>query len=348
MKFGTFQLFSCPPWTNPYDVIDHEYEQAVHAERCGFDEVWLGEHNGRRYGIVGNAVLSAAVIAATTTRIRIGTAVSRLPLHHPLHLAEDVAHVDIVSKGRFDFGLGKGYDSHEFSTYDVPFDEREERWEEAFAAVQRYWTTGRTAYEGRFRSTADGELFPLPLQRPTPPIYVIISRSDSSVVWAAERLFPFILGSACDADDTRHKLDLFERTAVAAGHPEPDVRAALDDCWQLRQVHVARTKARAVAEFEQAMTWYFETRQNRVMFGYPGQQHPYTWYLEHGFVLLGSPDQVADDLGAYSTATGMRNFLCWFNVGGQPQAQVLGAMQRFVDETVPLLDRRPAVTARHA
>jgi alkanesulfonate monooxygenase SsuD/methylene tetrahydromethanopterin reductase-like flavin-dependent oxidoreductase (luciferase family) len=110
---------------------------------------------------------------------------------------------------------------------------------------------------------------------------------------------------------------------------------------------VARTQARAEAEFEQAMTWYFETRQNRVMFGYPGQQHPYTWYLEHGFVLLGSPGQVADRIGAYSEATGMKNFLCWFNVGGQPQAQVLTAMQRFAEEAVPLLDRRP-LTARRA
>jgi alkanesulfonate monooxygenase SsuD/methylene tetrahydromethanopterin reductase-like flavin-dependent oxidoreductase (luciferase family) len=348
MKFGTFQLFSCPPWTNPYDVIEHEYEQAVQAEHFGFDEVWLGEHNGRRYGIVGNSVLSAGVIAARTRRIRIGTAVSRLPLHHPLHLAEDIAHVDIVSRGRFDFGLGKGYDSLEFSTYGVPFDEREERWHETFDAVHHYWTTGRTAYDGRFGSTADGELFPLPLQRPAPPIYVIVSRSDSSVVWAAERLYPFILGSACDREDTRHKLALFERTALAAGHAERDVRTALDDCWQLRQVHVASSRPRAMAEFEQSMMWYFETRQNRVMFGYPGEIHPYTWYLENGFVLLGTPEDVADDIGAYSAATGMKNFLCWFNVGGQPQAQVLTAMHRFAEETVPLLDRRLPTTARHA
>jgi alkanesulfonate monooxygenase SsuD/methylene tetrahydromethanopterin reductase-like flavin-dependent oxidoreductase (luciferase family) len=340
MKFGTFQLFSCPPWTNPYDVLEREYEQASSAEQVGFHEVWLGEHNARRYGLVGNAVMSAAVVAAMTKRIRIGTAVVRLPLHHPLHLAEDLAHVDIVSRGRLDFGLGKGYDSHEFASYGVPFDEREERWNETYEAVHHYWETGRTAFEGKFFTTGDGELFPSPLQRPFPPIYVIVSRSDSSIEWAAKRCFPFMLGSSCDAADTKHKLELFERRALEAGHDEVEVRTALDSCWQLRQVHVAETQRRAVAEFERAMMWYFEERQNRVMFGYPGENHPYSWYIEQGFVLVGTAEHVANEIGTYSEMTGMKNFLLWFNVGGQPQAQVLTAMQRFSEGVVPRLRSR--------
>lgn len=348
MKFGTFHLFSCPPWTNPYDVLEHEYEQMVHADQIGLDEVWLGEHNARPYGIVGNCVLSAAVVAAMTERVRIGTAVSRLPLHHPLHLAEDLAHVDILSNGRLDWGLGKGYDSLEFSTYGVPFEEREERWQEVFDAVHHYWRTGRTGFEGKFHRGADAEFFPPSLQKPLIPIYVIISRSDSSVVWAAQHLYPFMLGSACDRDDTKHKLELYRQTALEAGFSEAAVANALDNCWQLRQIHLSTSVDRAVAEFEASMMWYFETRQNRVMFGYPGEIQSYQWYLDNGFVLLGTPDIVAEELGSYSEYTGMKNYLCWFNVGGQPQARVLNAMSSFTEEVIPQLagaatPARPAV-----
>jgi alkanesulfonate monooxygenase SsuD/methylene tetrahydromethanopterin reductase-like flavin-dependent oxidoreductase (luciferase family) len=337
MKFGTFHLFSCPPWTNPYDVIAHEYEQMVHAERIGLDQIWLGEHNARRYGMVGNVVLTAGIAASMTSRIRIGTAVSRLPLHHPLHLAEDLAHVDIVSGGRLDWGLGKGYDSLEFSTYGVPFDEREERWQEAFEAVHSYWLSGSSKFDGKFHSGEEGEFFPMPLQRPVPPIYVIVSRSDSSIVWAAERLYPFVLGSGCDTQEARRKLALYRESAEQFGHPPEDVARAADNCWQLRQVHVSSTKERAAAEFEQSMLWYFETRQNRVMFGYPGEIQPYSYYLDKKFVLIGSSEQVATEMADYAEFTGIHNFVCWFNVGCQPQPQVVNTMTRFADEVIPML-----------
>src|SRR3546814_14186187 len=79
MKVGTFNFHALGPGSNSFDVIRQGLEQAVAAETAGFHEVWLPEHNGRRYGMVGNVVVAAAAIAAATSRIRIATAVSRLP-----------------------------------------------------------------------------------------------------------------------------------------------------------------------------------------------------------------------------------------------------------------------------
>ena len=120
MKFSTFHLFSLPPWLTGAEMLHGELEQAEWLEDFGFEEAWLAEHNARVYGVVGSLQIMAAALAAKTKRIRIGAAVTRLPLHHPLHTAEDLALIDVLSNGRFDLGFGKGYDPLEFETYGVP------------------------------------------------------------------------------------------------------------------------------------------------------------------------------------------------------------------------------------
>lgn len=337
MKFGTFHLYSIPPWTNDYDVVSQQFEQIKKAEEIGLSEVWLAEHNARRYGLVGNALLTASAIASATRNIRIATAVTRLPLHNPVHLAEDLAYVDILSSGRLDWGIGKGYDPLEFATYGVPFDEREERWQDTFDAVLEIWSTGRTGAQSKFADLGDAELFPHPLQRPVLPIYVMVSRSDSSVVWAAENLYPVVLGQGPDWDDVKHKLDLYAETASSAGFDDESVKDALSKCWQLKQVHVASTTERAVDEYRDALMWYFEMKNNRIMFGYPADARPYEYYLAHKSVILGSSDKVTNDLGEYVEYTGMQNVISWFNCGHQPHPQVLGALDRFGTEVLPHL-----------
>ena len=194
MDFGTFHLHSAPADRPSRTIVHEHFQQMLAADRLGFAEVWIAEHNAREYGFIGNSVIVAAALAAATTRIRIGTAVTRLPVHNPLHLAEDLAYADILSGGRVDWGVGKGYDEHEFTTYGVNFAEREERWEETFNAVRQMWSTGRTAYNGRFYSLGDGQLIPLPQQDPL-PTYIMVSGSERSVTWAAERLLPIVIGS---------------------------------------------------------------------------------------------------------------------------------------------------------
>jgi alkanesulfonate monooxygenase SsuD/methylene tetrahydromethanopterin reductase-like flavin-dependent oxidoreductase (luciferase family) len=337
MKFGTFHLFSVPPWTNQHDVIEQQLAQVNTAEQLGFHEAWLAEHNGQRWGLGGNCLIPAAAIAAATSRIRIGTAVTRLPLHHPLHLAEDLAYVDVLSRGRLDWGVGKGYDPLEFSTYGVPFDEREDRWQKTFDAVKHIWASGRTEYATEYFTMADAELIPRPMQRPELPIYVMVSKSDASVVWAAQHLYPIVLGQGVDWVDAKAKRELFEKTALAAGYSETAVAEALGRFWQLRQIHVSTTTERAEAEYRDSLMWYFQEKANRLMFGFPVEPRPYEWYVDHSSVSLGSPEKVAGDLADYAEQTGMPNVLAWFNVGHQPHGQVEASMRRFAEEVIPML-----------
>src|SRR3546814_7239118 len=152
--------------------------------------------------------------------------------------------VDIISNGRLDWGVGKGYDKLEFASYGVPFDEREERWEETFDAVQTIWRTKETAYSGEFYELGAGELLPPPLQRPLLPIYAMVSNRDESIEWAAERLLPVAIGSGPDWYDIRHQLPLYGQTAAKHGYADLSIRETLDRCWQPKQVHVAATTDR--------------------------------------------------------------------------------------------------------
>ena len=335
MKFGTFQLHSVPPWSSAHDVAQQQFDQMLSAEANGFDELWLAEHNGRNYGMVGNTVALATALAVATSRIRIATAVSRLPLHHPLHLAEDLAYADIISKGRIDWGVGKGYDELEFATYGIPFDEREDRWHETFDAVQQFWRTGSTEFHGTFYTFGEGQVLPMPLQRPAPPIYVMVSGSESSIRLAAENLLPMAFGSRLTPEQLRERLDLHAQIASDVGHPDESIREVLSRCWQLKPFHVAETTRRAIDEYQKGLEWYMDALGNRAMFGFALDHKPYSYFVEHQAVMLGSPEKIVEDLADFCARSGIENVICWVNMGGQPHAQVLRALQCFGDEVLP-------------
>jgi alkanesulfonate monooxygenase SsuD/methylene tetrahydromethanopterin reductase-like flavin-dependent oxidoreductase (luciferase family) len=335
MNFGTFHLYSLPPWMTDSDVILGELEQAIWLEELGFDEAWLAEHNAREYGIVGSLQVTAAALAARTSRIRIGAAVTRLPLHHPLHTAEDLALIDVLSQGRFDLGFGKGYDPLEFETYGVDFEERDGRWAEALDIVLRAWSDGYIEHKGAYWTIPRTELFPKPVQRPHPPVFLMVTRSDDSVLFAAKRLFPIIMGQGPNWDDARQKVDLYRKTALEAGHAPADIEAVMALFGQLKQVHVSSSQQKARDEYEKGLMWYFSTSANRGMFGFNREPQPYDYYLNHRSVMLGTPEAVADQIGEYSEYTGVKNIICWFNCGGQPREQVRRSMELFAAKVMP-------------
>jgi alkanesulfonate monooxygenase SsuD/methylene tetrahydromethanopterin reductase-like flavin-dependent oxidoreductase (luciferase family) len=336
MKFGTFNLHAVRDHADPGEVVHEHLAQAVAAERAGFDQIWLAEHNARAYGLCGNVVVAAAAIAMATERVRLATAVTRLPLHNPTRLAEDLCYVDVVSGGRMDLGIGKGYDQLEFGTYDVPFDEREERWAEGYEAVTKILETHEIAFEGQFWNLAPGRLLPPPVNGAL-PVYLMVSRSHDSMRWAAERLLPVAIGSGPTQREVVDLLDVYRESASAAGHPDAAIEDTLSQTWQLKQMYVAPTAEQAVEEFREGLMWYFDALDNRAMFQFSREQQPYEYFIRHPAVMVGTPDDIGEKLQSYRDATGVHNLICWFNVGGQPHGQVLDALQLFGESVMPSL-----------
>lgn len=149
------------------------------AEELGFKSVFLVEHHFTGMSQVSSSLSMLAYLAARTTTIRLGTAVVVLPWHNPALLAEQAATIDLLSNGRFDFGIGKGYRYNEFSGFCIPMEEAGERYQETLDFLRKAWTSGgRFSHHGRRWHFENVVIEPPPVQQPHPPLWVAAGSPD--------------------------------------------------------------------------------------------------------------------------------------------------------------------------
>src|SRR5947199_3656800 len=148
LRFGTFFFFQAAPGQRHEDIIRNELTQVEWSEELGFDEVWFTEHHFIDYGLAVDPATLATAAASRTRRVRIGLAAAILPFHHPLRLAEQLALVDVVSRGRLDVGVGRGNRPAEFKGYHVPQQENRARFDEPVDMMRRDWTEDRFSTDG--------------------------------------------------------------------------------------------------------------------------------------------------------------------------------------------------------
>src|ERR671914_2176343 len=150
MQIGLFHSIQWPEGSGQTERYAQALAQACHADALGFDSVWLTEHHFSRHGIVSDSLTVLGHLAARTSHARLGTAVSVLPLHHPLRFAEAAATVDQLSDGRLDLGIGRGYQPGEFRGFGVDIGEKHARFAEAVDVLQRVWSAdGPVSHAGR-------------------------------------------------------------------------------------------------------------------------------------------------------------------------------------------------------
>ncbi len=188
MKFGLFYLPTYLP--DARDVathFDNIVEQVLFADRIGIEYVWMVEHHFVRHGglCAGNfAFLS--YLAAKTSRIRLGTGATVLPLNDPVRVAEMAATLDQLSKGRFDLGVGRGFLRDEFDTFGIDMRETHDRVAEGVDLMKRAWTEAPLHWKGRFRPPIGGiTVLPRVYQRPHPPLWNACFLTRDSFEWTA-------------------------------------------------------------------------------------------------------------------------------------------------------------------
>src|ERR671918_1072237 len=156
------------------------FELAERAEAYGVDCVWLGEiHFAPARSVISASLQVASSIATRTRRLRVGTAVQVLPLNHPLRIAEEVATLDHISEGRFEFGIGRSGVVRSYDTYGVPYGESQARFLEALQIIRQAWTGEPFSYEGEFYRVQDATVAPRPYQVPHPPIRMAATSDET-------------------------------------------------------------------------------------------------------------------------------------------------------------------------
>src|SRR5216110_3246607 len=145
MRFGLFGGARTDPGEQASDsrIYSDYIDYICEAEALGFHSVFLVEHHFTGFGQISATLNFLTYLAAKTTTLRLGTAVLVLPWHNPALLAEQAATLDLLSNGRFDFGIGKGYRWGEFHGFCMAMDEAEERYQETVAFLRKAWTSRR-------------------------------------------------------------------------------------------------------------------------------------------------------------------------------------------------------------
>ncbi len=172
MDFGYFTLSDNHYENNPRtasDFIADILDETIYAERLGYHSAWIGEHHFNALGVLSCPDLVLAHAAALTKHIRLAPAVTVLPLHHPIRVAEQWASLDVLSGGRVDFAAGRGYDRREYEPFGVSFEDNQEIFNEGMELVRRLWAAdGPITHRGKFYAFEDVAITPRPVQRPLP------------------------------------------------------------------------------------------------------------------------------------------------------------------------------------
>ncbi len=306
MNFGTFLLMQSPSARSSQEIYSRGVEVAQAAESLGFRNVWLAEHHFSTYGYLSRPAQLATYIAAKTTRLRVGTAVIVVPLHHPLVVAEEIATLDLLSGGRLDVGLGRGYQHYEFERFGLELETGRARWEEAVDVIVKSFEGRPFSYDGKIFKIPETTIFPQPVQKPRPPIW-ITAQSPDSVEGAVRRGFNVLTGGfGVPLERMAEFRKLFDRV-VAEVKPPERLQVGVQ-----RAVYVADNDADARAAAEHSVDDLLDR-----------------------YLVIGTPATCVRQIRRIEEAVGITHFNCSFWFGDLEHPRVLRSMELFAREVMP-------------
>ena len=340
------------------DVYDDHIRLAQRLEDMGWHSYFVIEHQNSPVGRITAPSVYLTAIARETSKLRLGAMMWQLPFYQPLRLAQDVAMLDQLSRGRVEFGTGIGVHEHEFIRWGVDYYQRAAISEEVLSIVKMAWTQSEVTYDGRYFHYDEAIPNPKPFQKPYPPIWAAV-HSDPAVVFAAKNNLH--VSQNIDTDEVvARKFDLYRETWREAGHEGPMPRVFLQ-----RQVYVAETDEKA---HENARRYMMPQEgagprvgggpiaQTRIGWG----SHPrgmgsdserpddktrgetmtmasqsYDFNIENGLAIVGSPESVIRQLEDGKTRIGYDIFCTNFAIGRMPSEMVQDSVNLFGKEVIP-------------
>ncbi|MGD0104220.1 MAG: LLM class flavin-dependent oxidoreductase [Rhodopila sp.] len=347
MKFSNFLFPDSMSATEDGRIIDETLQEARLTDALGFDTIWLAEHHFDGIVAYVDPVAFAAALAVATTRARIGFAVAQLALHHPIRLAEQVALIDHLSKGRLIVGLGRGtaYNIYDYQGFGIDHIEAQARFEEAEAIMFEAWKGLAFEHHGRFFDLCLPELRPAVFTKPHP--YVIrAAATEHGMLDIARRGNPFMMNVQSNAV-TAQRVALYRQTLREIGLDAATIAARVDECWVWRNVCVAETDAEAervaipafiaMHEHRIAMRKRIYAEQGASILPMPaeGTALPAHASVEHALV-CGSPATVAEKLAPLK-ATGVGGLIMQFRLGPMSHEQAASSLTLFNDKVIPAL-----------
>jgi len=346
MDFGYFTLSDNHYDDNtraPNQFVADITDEAIYADALGMHSAWIGEHHFSTLGVLSCPDLVLAYVAARTQRIRLAPAVTVLPLHNPIRVAEQWATLDLLSGGRVDFAAGRGYDRREYQPFHVSFADNQGIFAEGMEVVRALWSADRPiSHHGQHYRFENVAITPKPLQRPLPAYVASFSRPSIEL---AARLgcglvvAPF--AAALSYGGLAEVATLYQGSCATHGTTPGRLICSYF-------IHFADTPAQETAARKRQIRYYREC----VIPAFPGDPKTappsYRYFIDmvdrlqkvrpedltENSVLLGSAARIAATLKKVEAA-GFDQVILYFNVGLKPHAQVKDEMARFMAEVAP-------------
>ena len=349
MKFGLFGSAAARRGSPEFDssegfrdFIDYNIE----AEALGFHSTFVVEHHFTGFGQVSATLNLLTWLGARTSRLRLGTAVTVLPWHNPVLLAEQAATLDLLSGGRLDFGIGKGYRYNEFAGFCVPIEEADVRFEESIDVIVKSWTAAEPfSHRGTYWSFEKIIVEPPTAQKPHPPIWMGAG-SERSIRQVAAKGYNLLLGQYAAPEDVGQSIAIFKDAVEASGR-----------CFDPMQVGVSR--AFFVADGQDEKEAALERRlQNRVrqlrlatwpdgtVHGGPDRAIGDPRTINVRSAMYGSPEEIAQQLQALRAVGAGYILINGGGSGGGTRGRE--SLRRFASEIMPHFVETAPQRAAHA
>lgn len=349
MKFGLHFLLSCAEDQSVVRRYEDTIEQAVCAEELGFESVWpVEQHLSRQVSALSCPTILLATIAARTSRLRLGTGIVQLPLHHPLRVAEEMATLDVLSKGRIEFGVGRGSNPDHFKGFGVDISENRARFAEFVDYIRLAWENEGFSFTGRFAEAHGLRLSPPPVQRDRLPLHVA-ANSPETIEWAGRRGLPVIVASHVNPlPRLEQLLSIYREARREGGHG----RSAPEDISVLMPIfagggreEIERVLAPSIANYVRVVGESLAPALERApegadkirLLALAAQMKGIDFAkVNDGMGIFDRPERCVARIRALRNRLGFGRLIGWFNFGGRiPHDSVVRSMELFSSEVMP-------------
>lgn len=346
MEFGIFLEFPVREGGTYREAFDESLVLVNESEKLGVDSLWLAEYHFNPGRVLASPITIFSNIAARTERIRLGTAVTLLPLANPVRVAEEIATLDLISDGRVEFGVGRGTFPNVHEGFSSPFSESRGRFEESLEIILKSWTNETFSFEGEHYNLKDLTVTPKPQQKPHPPVRVGVTSAESfpvtgrmghDILINPSRVFTLI--------GLKPLIEEYHQAWKDAGHQgkgkvglrvpvylSDDAQKAHDEPMESALFSMGRLSDRVASYANYGGTtgnWGQEAETVKNM-TYDD------WFRDK--VAYGTPEQVTEKLQILSEELGLNQIMFEVNFGNQiPLANQLNSLRMMMERVAPNL-----------
>lgn len=319
----------------PGDFAVQRFQEHVEQVRSlcdyGFDSIWAGQHYLAYPLQYLNTIPLLARLSAEAGTMQVGTDIVILTLQNPVDIAEQVATMDIMTGGRFIFGVGLGYRDAEYDAFNVDRKTRVSRFEEVLELVRRLWTEDSVTFEGKHFRYRDVRMSLRPVQRPHPPIWMGAT-NDAAIRRAARMADTWILTTHASFPTLARQMEIYKGALKEAGKPFPRELARVPELYIAEDDERAMTECREflASKYRAYVAWGQERdvpKEERL-------DVPFEELARDRF-LIGGPERIITELERGHRELGINHWLFRIQWPGMPQQLVLKVIKMLGEQVLP-------------